>query len=103
MGMGLAATEGKSRISYTGVLTKLFSPLEKRGSLGTFCTFQTWPLKKGTVFTIDRLWLLLGLMQVGGAAHVLVHVWVLTGLWLGLLRHRLVGLCWLWQWQGSVA
>ena len=46
---------GKSRISYTGVLTKFFSPLEKRGSLGTFCTFQTWPLKKGTVFTIDPI------------------------------------------------
>ena len=36
------------------VLTKFFRSLEKTGSLGTFCTFQTWPLKKGMVFTIHR-------------------------------------------------
>ena len=41
------------QISYLGVLTKFFRSLERTGSLGTFCTFQTWVLKKGVVFTID--------------------------------------------------
>ena len=44
---------GDMQISYPGVLTKFFRSLEKTGSLGTFCTFQTWVLKKGVVFTID--------------------------------------------------
>ena len=44
---------GGIQISYPGVLTKIFSSLKKMGSLGTFCALQTWPLKKGKVFTID--------------------------------------------------
>ena len=42
------------QILHMGVLTKFFSPLEKRGSLGVFCTFQTCPLKKGTVFVLNK-------------------------------------------------
>ena len=42
------------QVLHMGVLTKFFSPLEKRGSLGGFCTFQTCPLKKGTVFVLNK-------------------------------------------------
>ena len=42
------------QVLHMGVLTKFFSPLEKRGGLGGFCTFQTCPLKKGTVFVLNK-------------------------------------------------
>ena len=42
------------QVLHMGVLTKFFSPLEKRGSLGGFCTFQTCPLKKETVFVLNK-------------------------------------------------
>ena len=45
---------GDMQILHMGVLAKFFSPLEKRGSLGGFCTFQTCPLKKGTVFVLNK-------------------------------------------------
>ena len=45
---------GDMQVLHMGVLTKFFNPLEKRGSLGGFCTFQTCPLKKGTVFVLNR-------------------------------------------------
>ena len=45
---------GDMQVLHMGVLTKFFSPLEKRGSLGGFCTFQTCPLKKGTVFVLNK-------------------------------------------------
>ena len=45
---------GDMQILHMGVLTKFFSPLENRGNLGGFCTFQTCPLKKGTVFVLNK-------------------------------------------------
>ena len=45
---------GDMQVLHMGVLTKFFSPLEKRGSLGAFCTFQTCPPKKGTVFVLNK-------------------------------------------------
>ena len=45
---------GDMQVLHMGVVTKIFSPLKKRGSLGGFCTFQTCPLKKGTVFVLNK-------------------------------------------------
>ena len=42
------------QVLHIGVLTKFFNPLEKNGSLGVFCTFQTCSLKKGTVFILNK-------------------------------------------------
>ena len=42
------------QVLHMGVLTKFFSALEKRGSLGFFCTYQTCALKKGRVFVLNK-------------------------------------------------
>ena len=42
------------QVLHMGVLSKFFSPLEKRGNLRGFCTFQTCPLIKGTVFVFNE-------------------------------------------------
>ena len=54
MGVGGGGGGVDVQILYVGGgLTKIFNSLEKRGSLGTFCTLQTPAAEKETVFTMD--------------------------------------------------